>query len=168
MADLATAHDWLEVAYPTLWGCRYYHSQFSPVFQGAFWVFWREFLVSFSSRLASAGSIQLEALLIKHTGGMEGVAPWAWNSRFFHIYSRLQYLLCLFMVNGYYCMPETGGLLVDGVEEAQGWLQTEALDKVQVDCNGGGSSIAEDCCGMTLVHWNGKFMWAGEEQGTRL
>ncbi len=32
---------------------------------------------------------------------MEGVAPWASNSRFFLIYSRLQYLLCLFMVNGF-------------------------------------------------------------------
>lgn len=32
---------------------------------------------------------------------MEGVAPWASNFRFFLIYSRFQYLLCLFMVNGF-------------------------------------------------------------------
>ncbi len=51
-----------------------------------------------------------------------------------------------------YCIPETGGLLVDGVEESTGLTTDRGLGQGAGGLHGGGSSIAEDCCGMTLVY----------------
>jgi hypothetical protein len=51
-----------------------------------------------------------------------------------------------------YCIPETGGLLVDGVEESTGLTTDRGLGQGAGGLHGGGSSIAEDCCGMTLIY----------------